>query len=89
MTLDPHHNKCTKPNTMELEQEEFMEDDSSNININDLPDEVLEYIFSFVSPYKDLKECMLVCKRWHENVKSKFFTFGPLNAHFVNISKAS
>lgn len=33
--------------------------------INDLPDEVLGYILGLLRPYKDLKECMLVCKRWN------------------------
>lgn len=49
---------------------ECLDDDTSKKNINELPDEVLEYIFSLVSPYKDVKECMLVCKRWHSNVKN-------------------
>ncbi|PNF33809.1 hypothetical protein B7P43_G10013 [Cryptotermes secundus] len=38
--------------------------------IDDLPDEVLEYILSLVAPYKDLQECSLVCKRWQRNVKN-------------------
>lgn len=37
-------------------------------SINDLPDEVIEFVLSFVPPYKDLHDCMLVCKRWRENV---------------------
>ncbi|XP_043275489.1 F-box only protein 42 [Venturia canescens] len=32
--------------------------------IDDLPDEILEYILNLIPPYKDLQECMLVCKRW-------------------------
>ncbi|XP_034231582.1 F-box only protein 42 [Thrips palmi] len=55
---------------MEVESNEGFDDDTSKNNINDLPDEVLEYIFSLVSPYKDVKECMLVCKRWLSNVKN-------------------
>lgn len=54
---------------MEVEFEDIIEDDSRK-SINELPDEVLEYIFSLVSPYKDLKECMLVSKRWNEIVKN-------------------
>ncbi|PSN48109.1 hypothetical protein C0J52_13244 [Blattella germanica] len=38
--------------------------------MDDLPDEVLEYILSLVAPYKDLQECSLVCKRWHRSVKN-------------------
>ncbi|CAB3373826.1 Hypothetical predicted protein [Cloeon dipterum] len=35
-----------------------------------LPDEVLEFILSNVSPYLELQNCSLVCKRWRELVKS-------------------
>lgn len=41
-------------------------------NINDLPEEVLEFIFSILPPYKDLQEISLVCKRWSGLAKSKF-----------------
>ncbi|CAG4998097.1 unnamed protein product [Parnassius apollo] len=34
------------------------------ITVEDLPDEVLEFILSFLPPYKDLQNCMAVCKRW-------------------------
>ncbi|XP_032529701.2 F-box only protein 42 [Danaus plexippus] len=33
-------------------------------SIEDLPDEVLEFILGFLPPYKDLQNCMSVCKRW-------------------------
>lgn len=33
--------------------------------INGLPDEILEFIFTLTSPYRDLKSMMLVCRRWH------------------------
>lgn len=33
------------------------------IQINDLPQEILEYILYFVSPYDDLKSCRLVSKQ--------------------------
>lgn len=56
---------------MEDDCDDNTEDDPLKKNINELPDEVLEYIFTLVSPYKDLRGCMLVCKRWHETVKSK------------------
>ncbi|XP_049815800.1 F-box only protein 42 [Schistocerca nitens] len=39
-------------------------------SIDDLPDEVLEYILSLVPPYKDLEECSVVCRRWHKAVKN-------------------
>lgn len=37
--------------------------------IHDLPEEVFEFILSFLSPYNDLKNCMLVCKSWRKSVK--------------------
>lgn len=49
---------------------------SAKYSINDLPDEVIEFVLSFVPPYKDLHDCMLVCKRWRINVLSKFFSLG-------------
>lgn len=38
--------------------------------INDMPDEVLEFIISYLPPYRDLEECMIVCKRWNNIAKS-------------------
>lgn len=38
------------------------------LSIEDLPEEVLEYILSLVSPYKDLHECMRVSKKWRRCV---------------------
>lgn len=43
----------------------------TSTNINDLPDEVLEFIFGHMPPYKDLESCALVCKRWTIVVRSK------------------
>ncbi|KAL3282765.1 hypothetical protein HHI36_005932 [Cryptolaemus montrouzieri] len=44
-------------------------------NIKDLPDEVLEFILSLISPYQDLHDCMAVSKRWrrcvHNVVKNR------------------
>lgn len=42
-------------------------------SINDLPDELLEFIFGYMPPYKDLESCALVCKRWTNIVRSKWF----------------
>uniref|UniRef100_A0A1A9WV06 F-box domain-containing protein n=1 Tax=Glossina brevipalpis TaxID=37001 RepID=A0A1A9WV06_9MUSC len=35
-----------------------------------LPDEMLEFILTYLPPYKDLKNCSLVCKRWRGIVKN-------------------
>ncbi|XP_017077211.1 F-box only protein 42 [Drosophila eugracilis] len=40
------------------------------VNLNVLPDEILEFIFSYLPPYGDLEHCSLVCKRWHAIVKN-------------------
>lgn len=42
--------------------------------IYDLPDEILEYILSLVSPYEDLHSCMSVSKQWKKYVKSKLLS---------------
>lgn len=39
--------------------------------MDDLPEEVLEFILSLISPYKDLHDCMLVSKKWRRCVLSK------------------
>lgn len=41
-------------------------------SLNMLPDEILEFIFTYLPPYGDLEHCSLVCKRWQLIVKSKY-----------------
>lgn len=36
-----------------------------SVHINDLPDVVLEYIFSQLSPYNELLTVKQVCKSWY------------------------
>lgn len=43
--------------------------------IDDLPDEVLEFIINLLPPYRDVEHCQLVCKRWADLVRSKFVIF--------------
>ncbi|KAL0274241.1 UNVERIFIED_CONTAM: hypothetical protein PYX00_006714 [Menopon gallinae] len=38
--------------------------------IDDLPDEILEYILSLVSPYKDSESCREVSRRWCRTINS-------------------
>lgn len=38
--------------------------------MNDLPNEVLEFIISLIPPYNDYNSCKLVCKRWMAIVES-------------------
>nr|XP_045600866.1 F-box only protein 42-like [Procambarus clarkii] len=49
--------------------------------LDDLPEEILEYILCLISPYNDLRSCRQVCRRWYtccqgvvEKRKSRFFT---------------
>lgn len=54
---------------MEVEQE----DDAEAINqqavyISDLPEELIEYIFFHLSPYRDLQSAKLVCRQWYRLV---------------------
>jgi len=42
------------------------------VNLNVLPDEILEFIFTYLPPYGDLEHCSLVCKRWRAIVKSRY-----------------
>lgn len=44
--------------------------ETNSITINELPDEIIEFVLSFVPPYKELHNCMLVCKRWRTSVQS-------------------
>ncbi|EDW60221.1 F-box only protein 42 [Drosophila virilis] len=40
------------------------------VSLNVLPDEILEFIFTYLPPYGDLEHCSLVCKRWQLIVKN-------------------
>ncbi|CAD7088361.1 unnamed protein product [Hermetia illucens] len=40
------------------------------VDINALPDEVLEFILSYLPPYRDLEKCEIVCKRWRAIVRN-------------------
>ena len=42
------------------------------VNINDLPEVVLEFILSHLSQYKDSFDCRLVCKRWKQAVDGMY-----------------
>lgn len=40
-----------------------------NRSMSELPEEVLEYILSFLSPYQEHKTAALVCKQWYRLIK--------------------
>lgn len=39
--------------------------------MGELPEEVLEYILSFLSPYQEHKTAALVCKQWYRLIKGE------------------
>lgn len=43
-------------------------------NIDDLPDDVLEFIIAHLRPYKDFESLKIVSSRWNNLIKSKFLT---------------
>ncbi|XP_055380797.1 uncharacterized protein LOC129611610 [Condylostylus longicornis] len=48
------------------------------IELNDLPNEILEFILSYLPPYKDLEVCRNVCRRWDEAVNNVLYR-GKIN----------
>ena len=42
------------------------EEDGGEAGIMDLPEEILEYILSLLSPYSDFQSARLVCRLWHK-----------------------
>lgn len=84
MAVDPED--AAVEGTMEQEDEphaelEVEEPRPSSRSMLELPEEVLEYILSFLSPYQEHKTAALVCKQWYRLIKgtsdgSNFFTLG-------------
>jgi len=50
---------------------ESQEITTPSTSITDLPEELVENIFSRLSPYNELEEVKLVCKHWNKIAKSK------------------
>ncbi|KAL4698629.1 hypothetical protein H8959_011286 [Pygathrix nigripes] len=59
--------------TMEQDEEPHplleAEETRHNRSMLELPEEVLEYILSFLSPYQEHKTAALVCKQWYRLIK--------------------
>ncbi|KAL0603309.1 F-box only protein 42 [Plecturocebus cupreus] len=59
--------------TMEQDEEPHpaleVEETRHNRSMLELPEEVLEYILSFLSPYQEHKTAALVCKQWYRLIK--------------------
>ncbi|KAI8122567.1 F-box only protein 42 [Lucilia cuprina] len=80
---NPDVGSDAKNATAKLAEEDQMNNESSDAgsespdesngkmyHINMLPDEMLEFILTYLPPYKDLENCSLVCKRWQDIVKN-------------------
>ncbi|NWT95686.1 FBX42 protein, partial [Urocynchramus pylzowi] len=72
MAVDPED--AAGEGTMEQEDEphaelEVEEPRPSSRSMLELPEEVLEYILSFLSPYQEHKTAALVCKQWYRLIK--------------------
>lgn len=72
---NPHNSDKNIVNLMNLREGGHTDETSKNIDtsidyIDLLPDEILEFILSYLPPYKDLETCCLVSKRWCNITKS-------------------
>ncbi|XP_029434152.1 F-box only protein 42 isoform X2 [Rhinatrema bivittatum] len=70
MAVDPED---VVEGTMEQDDEPHpelqIEQTRHNRSMSELPEEVLEYILSFLSPYQEHKTAALVCKQWYRLIK--------------------
>nr|XP_010304312.1 PREDICTED: F-box only protein 42 [Balearica regulorum gibbericeps] len=71
MAVDPED--AVVEGTMEQDDEPRaeleVEETRHNRSMLELPEEVLEYILSFLSPYQEHKTAALVCKQWYRLIK--------------------
>ena len=47
------------------------DEDSSEVGIMDLPEEIVEYILALLSPYSDFQSARLVCRLWYKIMKGR------------------
>ncbi|XP_015268074.1 PREDICTED: F-box only protein 42 [Gekko japonicus] len=66
MAVDPEEAPAAREGSMEQEEEAGKRQGRSML---ELPEEVLEYILSFLSPYQEHKTAALVCKQWYRLIK--------------------
>lgn len=71
MAVDPE--EAPAEGTMEQDEEPQAqleeEPPQHHRSMLELPEEVLEYILSFLSPYQEHKTAALVCKQWYRLIK--------------------
>lgn len=74
MAVDPE--EAVVEGTMEQDDEPHaeleVEETRHNRSMLELPEEVLEYILSFLSPYQEHKTAALVCKQWYRLIKGTY-----------------
>ncbi|XP_054857323.1 F-box only protein 42 [Eublepharis macularius] len=68
MAVDPEE-AVAREGSMEQEEEQEEGVGRHNRSMLELPEEVLEYILSFLSPYQEHKTAALVCKQWYRLIK--------------------
>ncbi|XP_029821090.1 F-box only protein 42 [Manacus vitellinus] len=72
--------------TMEQEEEPQaeleLEESRHSRSMLELPEEVLEYILSFLSPYQEHKTAALVCKQWYRLIKGACY-YDPNQSMYV------
>ena len=47
--------------------------------MNELPNEILEFILAYLPPYDDFLNCRLVCKRWNQAIQSNLHIYTDNN----------
>ena len=52
--------------------EDILDADCHGDIINTLPEEILERILSYLSPYGECKQALMVCKRWHRVIQGMY-----------------
>ena len=57
-----------------------------NRSMSELPEEVLEYILSFLSPYQEHKTAALVCKQWYRLIKGTVGRGGSVCSFKVSLN---
>ena len=80
--LDLTPNNMSAPMDQQSEKEN-LHTQAINPSISNLPDEILEYILSQLTPYRDLVQCKLVCKRWHYIILGKIRNYLFQNSFLI------
>lgn len=63
-----------------------VEETRHNRSMSELPEEVLEYILSFLSPYQEHKTAALVCKQWYRLIKGTVGRGRPIYSFKVSLN---